>query len=161
LLFPANFCGFPSDTGPRFLAIPGSSSPELHPLFRVLNHFAPARHPQASDASLEVTLSPSRHWYAESTHQLLSQASLRSALSVSHTLDGLLLSILWRLISSPYHVRDSLFRGLLPTASRLNSSPSLLPSCRFPRSPAVGLPHLHQIAKLVFRVLIQLPIRCH
>jgi hypothetical protein len=36
---------------------------------------------------------------------------LRSALSVLHALDGLLLLAPWRLVSSSCHVRDSLFRG--------------------------------------------------
>jgi hypothetical protein len=47
---------------------------------------------------------------------------LRSAHSVSHTLDGLLLPALCELVSSRYHVRDSLFRGLSPAASQIDSS---------------------------------------
>jgi len=44
--------GLPSDTGPRSLAITGSSSPELGPLSRVRHRFSPAWLPQQSDTSL-------------------------------------------------------------------------------------------------------------
>jgi hypothetical protein len=55
--------------------------------------------------------SPSRHLLAESTYRQSSQLCLRSVLSVSRALDGLLLHKLCGSISPHYHVRDSLFRG--------------------------------------------------
>jgi len=55
--------------------------------------------------------SPSRHLLAESTYRQGTQPHLRSVLSVSHALDGLLLHKLCGPISSHCHVRDSLFRG--------------------------------------------------
>jgi hypothetical protein len=51
--------------------------------------------------------------------------ALRSALGVSHTLDGLLSPRPRGLVSSHYHVRDSPFRGLFPPPGRPDSS-----SCR-------------------------------
>jgi hypothetical protein len=48
--------GFPGNVGPRFLAITGSSSPELLLLFRVRSCLLPARCPRAPGASLGVFL---------------------------------------------------------------------------------------------------------
>jgi hypothetical protein len=67
LLFPTSLCGLPSDTGPRSLAIPGSSSHELRLLSRVRSCSAPARGPQAPRSSPGVADSPSRHELEEST----------------------------------------------------------------------------------------------
>jgi hypothetical protein len=61
-----------------------------------------------------------------------------SALSVSHALDGFSLFVSYGLVSSRYHVRDSLFRGFPHCLAELlfgNSSPlgigdlRLQPSC--------------------------------
>jgi hypothetical protein len=73
--------------------------------------------------------SPSRHQHPESTTQQASRACLRSALSVSHALDGLLLSIPRGLISSHCHVRDSLFRGF-PRCQADPTHRRAVPSCR-------------------------------
>jgi hypothetical protein len=88
---------------------------------------------RASSASPGVTVSPSRHQYEKSTLRQVSQTCLCSVLNVSRAHDGLLLFAPCRLISSPYHVRDSLFRGLLPIISRPDSSPArtLLPFTPF------------------------------
>jgi hypothetical protein len=67
--------------------------------------------------------SPSRRQHPESTCDELSHAHLCSALSVSHALDGLLLCVPCELVSSHYHVRDSLFRGFSPQPSHRDSSP--------------------------------------
>jgi len=62
---------------------------------------------------------PSRHQHRQSTSRPTSQVDLRSALSVSHAPDGLLLPTPCELVSSRSHVRGSLFRGFGPTTSRL------------------------------------------
>lgn len=64
-------------------------------------------------------LPPSRHQQGQFTSRPTSQVDLRSALSVSHTPDGLLLPIPRELVSSRSHVRGCLFRGFGPTTSRL------------------------------------------
>jgi hypothetical protein len=73
---------------------------------------------------------------------------LRSAHSVSHTLDGLLLQIPRGLVSSHSHVRDSLFRGFSRCQAGLVSSTSrtLMPLATFtyqrvaPLAPAPATP---------------------
>jgi hypothetical protein len=73
-----------------------------------------------------------------------STARLRSAHSVSHALDGLLLSSPCRLISSYSHVRDSPFRGFV----RCLASPPRrrpLPSCRWCCSSTGRLPSRGQL----------------
>jgi hypothetical protein len=59
---------------------------------------------------------------------------LRSALSVSHALDGLLLTARCGLVSSRYHFRDSLYRGFPRCSAVPDSSPgrALLPFCCAP-----------------------------
>lgn len=65
--------------------------------------------------------SSSRRRSSESTCRRASQARLRSAHSVSHALDGLLLAESCRSISLCCHVQDSA-SGLLPRPSRTTSS---------------------------------------
>jgi len=60
----------------------------------------------------------SRRQPSESTVRWASQAHLRSALSVSHALDGLLLARPCRLVSSCCHVQASRSRGFLPRPDR-------------------------------------------
>jgi len=64
-------------------------------------------------------LPSSRHQREQSTSRLASQATLRSAHSVSHAPDGLLLLTPCELVSSRSHGQGSLFRGFGPTTSRL------------------------------------------
>jgi hypothetical protein len=77
----------------------------------------------------------SRHQPCESTYRRASQAHLRSALSVSRALDGLLLALPCRLVSSCCHVQVSRSRGFLPRTSRTTSSvarpssPLAAPAC--------------------------------
>ena len=130
LLFPTDLCGIPDHTVPRSLAIPGSSSQKLRPLFRVHRCSAPVRCPQTPSTSPGVSGSPSRHQLAESTWQQVSQVCLSSAHSVSHALDGLLLPEPCELISSHCHVRDSLFRGSPQQPANL-AHHQLVPSCRW------------------------------
>jgi hypothetical protein len=123
LLFPASPCGFPSDIGPRLLASPGSSSRELLLLYRVLTCFEPARRdrgPPSAFHGVSSLLSDIR-----ATSPLTGKAPtprLRSAHSVSHTLDGLLLVSLCGLVSSHYHFRDLPYRGFPPCSAVPNSS---------------------------------------
>ena len=95
-----------------------------------MNPFAVRRPPTPSLGFLPS----SRHQREQSTSRLASQASLRSAHSVSHAPDGLLLLTPCELVSSRSHVQGSLFRGFGPTTSRLRSSRSraLSPFTTFP-----------------------------
>jgi hypothetical protein len=144
LPFPTDLCGIPGHTGPRSLAIPGSSSHELRALFRVRSYLAPVRFPQISNSSPGVE---TLHRGKSSRSKLGSRfpkACLSSVLSVSHALDGLLLPEPYGLVSSHYHVRDSLFRGFPQQPAKL-AHHQLVPSCRWYHSPATRLPHSHQI----------------
>jgi hypothetical protein len=131
-LFPGRLRGLLADAGPRSLALPGSSSPELAPLFRVLP--AGTCTPLARRAPSLRFLPPSRHHSGESTCRQASQSRLCSALSVSHALDGLLLTEPCELVSSRSHVRGSLLRGF-PRRSAALARHQPLPSCRYRRAP--------------------------
>jgi hypothetical protein len=143
LVFPPDLRGFPSDTGPRFLAIPGSSFHELRLLYRVRHRFSPARRPQPTSSSLG-SRSPSRHESVGSTYRWVSQAQLRSALSVSHTLDGLLPLEPCGLISSHCHVRDSV-SGIFPSNQPAWLITSPCPHAVKRLSPAAELPLPRQL----------------
>jgi hypothetical protein len=83
--------------------------------------------------------SPSRHPPAESTFAVLHPGPLRSALDVSHVLDGLLLCRSRGFVSPRSHVRDSLSRGFASrSAVRARRSP--WPPRRYEVPPAVGRP---------------------
>jgi hypothetical protein len=102
----------------------GSSSHELVPSseYTVTSHLLSARKRLAPSLGLLRLLRDTSTW-----SPLTGSAPtpcLCSAPSVFHALDGLLLLAPCGLVSSHYHVRDSLFRGLLPAASRLDSSPT-------------------------------------
>jgi hypothetical protein len=126
--------GFPFDTGPRLLALPGSSSPDLaatseyYPLYTCTSALASVRLPWGS-------VPPSRHQHRASTSAGNPTSRLRSALSVSHALDGLLRSLPCRLVSSRCRVRGSLLRGL-PRPSAALARRQAVPSWRPRRSPA-------------------------
>jgi hypothetical protein len=134
LLFPALPSRFSPDTGPRSLAFPGSSSPELtatseyYPLYTCTVALAPVRLPWGF-------VPPSRHQHRESTTAGNPTFRLRSALSVSHALDGLLLSLPRGLVSSRCRVRGSLLRGF-PRPSAALAHHQAVPSWRSLRSPA-------------------------
>jgi hypothetical protein len=150
-----------STAGPRSLASPGSSFHELHLSYRVrtalnLPRTSPCRAPSLGSPS------PSRHQLEESTLERASQVSLsRSALSVSHALDGLLLFEPCGFVSPRSHVRDSPFRGFLPLPSRTASSATraLLPfDCSLlPPSCPVG----SRSTSPAFRALFRAAIRSH
>lgn len=100
---------------------------------------SPVRGPQTSDTSPGVIVSPSRHQLLESTLRQASQTCLCSARSVLHALDGFLLPEPCRLVSSCYHVRDSLIRGFSQRPARL-AHHQPMPSCRWRLFPAKELP---------------------
>jgi hypothetical protein len=126
--------GLPADTGPRSLALPGSSSPELtatseyNPLYTCTSARASVRLPWGS-------CPPSRHQHRESTCAGNPTSRLGSALSVSHALDGFLLSLPRGLVSSRSRVRGSLLRGF-PRLSAALARRQAVPSWRPLRSPA-------------------------
>ena len=107
---------------------------------------SPARCPRALGAFLEVsfpfaTLACGVH-YSPGSH-----TRLRSALSVSHALDGLLLLTPCGLVSSHCHVRDSLFRGF-PCCQAGSPHRRVVPSCRYRVSPHDELPRRCQFHSL-------------
>ena len=67
---------------------------------------------------------PSRQQYWESTSRRASLSRLRSALSVSHALDGLLLPVPGGLVSSHTPRASFALQGFSPTLSRPGSSPA-------------------------------------
>jgi len=89
-----------------------------------------------------------------------SNTHLRSALSVSHALDGLRLSLPWRLVSSSSHVQDSPFRGFARCPGRPPRRRSV-PSCRCAPlvSPESCLPDSNSWSP-AFRALLQTATRC-
>jgi hypothetical protein len=127
-LFPGDLCGIPSDAVPRSLAIPGSSSREFRPLYRVLLPLTCPAPEGAELPPLGLPLSIATSVYG--VHLSIDFPTyLRSARGVSRALDGLLPLTPCRLISSHCHVRDSLFRGFPRQLSRLtftNRSPHVV-----------------------------------
>jgi hypothetical protein len=120
-------CGFPLMPSPVPLRAPSSSSPELFPLFRVRPdcHLPEHRSIQTPPrVRLPIATAACRVHQPASFH-----TRLRSALGVSHTLDGLLLHTPCGLISSHSHVRDSHFRGF-PRCQAGLPHRQPMPSCR-------------------------------
>jgi hypothetical protein len=120
--------GFPRIPGgstpcvvPRSLARTGSSSRELGLLFRVRTA-SNLPHTRMCEAPPMGFCSQSRYQPRRSTCERDPSPALRSALGVSHTLDGLRPPRPRGLVSSHNHVRDSPFRGLFPPPSRTDSS---------------------------------------
>jgi hypothetical protein len=92
--------------------------------FRVCDHCRPVRitrkHP---NTTREVSSPIATSRFRVHLRTGLPRSNSRSALSVSRTLDGLLLAILCELISFRYHVGFTL-QGFSPLPSQLDSSPS-------------------------------------
>jgi hypothetical protein len=87
-----------------------------------------------------------------------SQAHLRSAPSVSHALDGLLLAAPCRLVSSCCHVQVSRSRGFRPRTSRTTSSVAA-PSAPLAPSACHRLPGNASRRRVDLEVLIRSEIR--
>jgi len=119
--FHARPDGITSCVVPRLLAKTGSSSPELGLLFRVRTASClPAARMQRAPPM--GSRSQSRYQPGDPLACRAPSPALRSALGVSHTLDGLLSPRPCGLVSSRNHVRDSPFRGFLPPLGRRASS---------------------------------------
>jgi len=159
LLFPAGPCGFRSATVPRSLASSSSSSRALTVSSESVIVPNPSCAPKHSRQP-----SPSFFPHRDNSGANLltgefSTTHLCSVLSVSHTLDGLLLASPCRLISSRSHVLDSPLRGFPRCpAGRLVDDPCPL------AVRSVRLPHCCQSGadsrNPVFRALLQAAIRC-
>ena len=126
--FPADPRGIPGSTVPRTLASTGSSSPGLASSSEI-QPLSPAYRAHAVGASLGVPPLHRDISAEESTWRQGSRPHLCSAPSVSHALDGFLLSTPCRLVSSGCHVRGSLFRGFSRWPARWARRPPV-PSCR-------------------------------
>jgi hypothetical protein len=159
LLFPADPCGFHFAAVPRSLASSSSSSHTLTVSSESVIVPNPSRAPRHSRQP-----SPSFFPLRDISKASLlvsefSTARLCSALSVSHALDGLLLALPCRLISSRSHVLDSPLRGF----SRCPAS-RLVDDCCPPVVSSVRLPHCCQSGansrNPAFRALLQAAIRC-
>jgi len=157
--FPARPGGSTFRAVPRLLAKVGSSSPELGLLYRVrtVSNLPPARMRGAPPMGFR---SQSRHQPQRSTCGRGPTPALRSALGVSHALDGFRPLLPCGLVSSHCHVRDSPFRGLLPPPSRSASSTArallslTTSSCR-------ELPRDSSADDLASRALIRVAIRSY
>jgi hypothetical protein len=129
-LFPAELRGLTSSPAPVLSRV------RVHPLVRstssseyLLIHTRPSTsRPRAPSLGFR---SQSRPQHPESTIRRASHAHLRSALSVSRALDGLLLCLPCGLVSSHCHVRDSLLRGF-PRCQVDPTRRRAVPSCRLP-----------------------------
>jgi len=125
---PRRRCGFPRvPVAPRPVSSPVSLRKRVHPLVSLASssECVPLRTcpSHGCEERLPWGLVPNRDI---SRGDPLANGdpnpALRSALGVSHTLDGLLSPRPGELVSSHYHVRDSPFRGLFPPPGRPDSS---------------------------------------
>jgi hypothetical protein len=123
-LFPAGPCGLPFDAGPFSDEGKGSSSHEFRSATEYVTgpHPLSVRRPKATYLEVSFLIATSTDWVQLTLHIPVQP---RSALGVSHTLDGFIPGQSCGLISFHSHVQDSLYRG-------------------FPRYQA-GLPHRHPV----------------
>jgi hypothetical protein len=127
-LFPAELRGLTSSPAP----VPFRD--RVHPLVRFTSsseywHLQSRPRPSRVSSTFLGVPFPIATSASRVHHSIGSQAYLRSALSVSHALDGLLLLLPCGLISSHCHVRDSLFRGF-PRCQADPTCRRAVPSCR-------------------------------
>jgi hypothetical protein len=155
--FPARPTGSTFCAVPRSLARSGSSSPELCPLFRVRSASSLPHARMRRAPSLRFP-SPSRHQQQRSTCERGPTLVLRSALGVSHALDGFRPLPPRGLVSSHNHVRDSPFRGLFPPPSRTVSSTAAA-LLSLPIGPCPELPRDVSSGGLAFRAFFRVAIR--
>jgi hypothetical protein len=121
--FQLTLAVFPVTPSPAILRKTGSSSRQLRFLSRVRSCRGPAGRPQSADHLPCGFSPPSRQQLEESTSGGHSKFHHRSALGVSHALDGLLLLEPGRLVSSGTPRPRFALQGLSPTLSRADSSP--------------------------------------
>lgn len=123
-LFPDDPRGIPADAVPRSLTIPGSSSRELSLSYRVCCCLLPVSRSQSTNAFPGVLLLHRDTSTRSPLTGSLSISCLRSAHSVSHTLDGLLLPVPGGLVSSHTPRARFALQGFSLTLSRPDSSPA-------------------------------------
>jgi len=160
--FPTGLCGLPSDTVPRFLAITGSSSRRLHPLFRV----HPASHLPALAGPYRLP-TPSMRFlfsFATSTHRVHKQQGSQTLAS------GPPAAFLTLSTGYPSVHLVGLFH---PTATSKILSSGAFPGNQLPSSSLGHCPHsvrvnlLHlgepkctRSRRAAYKALLRLPIRC-
>lgn len=141
-LFPADLCGLPATPAPVPSLVRVHPLTSLAPSSESLSPLAGpwTLRPRSSSPGVSFPIATS----TEAVHLWrVSRAHLRSALDVSHVLDGLLLLRPCGLISSHSHVRDSLFRGF-PHHPAAPAHRRNVPSCRLAPVPATGFPQQRQ-----------------
>ena len=154
--FQPDLRGFPFDTGPRSLALPGSSSPELpaSPESYLLHTCTPL----ARRAPSLGFLPPSRHQHRESTFggnpaPTFVPSSAFPTLSTACS-SRYLAGLFHPAATSEVHSSGA-FPDCQPSWLVARSCPLDVRFARLPRASSVL-----QLASLVFRALIRPPVRC-
>jgi hypothetical protein len=149
--------GLPSLPAPA-LSRTGSFSHELCVHFRdQLTCHPPVQRATGISPGVSFPFATSAH----GVHLPLSfQTQLRSALSVSHTLDGLLLPVPSWVCFVPQPRPGFHFRGF-PCRSADSSHRRLVPSCRYRRPPAAEYLDSAGSRQPAFRVFIRAAVRCY
>jgi hypothetical protein len=156
--FPAGSWGPHCATVPRAIVKSrGSSSRGLHsPL--ACHRATPAKAPQDLSTSHGVALPIAASENRVHSREKLPRLPLRSALRVSHPLDGLRPSLPCGLVSCRSHVRDSPYRGF-PSRAAVPAFRQAEPSCRCRASPT-NLAARASSARPDFRASRHPGIRC-
>jgi hypothetical protein len=134
---PASPSSFPKGPRSSIVRRPPLLSQRVHPLVSFVSPSECTHHTRPAHSSRAPplgSLPPLRHQRGESTLASV-PSSLRSALRVSHPLDGFLLAPPCGSISPRSHIRGSLFRGF-PSAAAAPPRRGPLPSGRFTAPPA-------------------------
>jgi LSD1 subclass zinc finger protein len=157
-LFPESLSGITSPPAPGLLrdrvhpSMSFTSPTEIEPLRTCPRTFARGRLPWGFVPHRDIN----RTSPLASEHP---KPTLRSALGVSHALDGLLLILPCGFISPRCHVRDSPSRGFLPLPSQSTSSVprALLPvsGCRLPPSYPSGASSTRPVCRALIRAAIR------
>jgi len=162
LRFLADLCGFPSDTVPRFLAITGSSSRRLNPLFRVhpASHLPTLIGPYKSqNAFHEVGF-----FFATSTHRIhKQQGSHTLALgppAAFLTLSTGYASVHLAGLFHPATTSKILFSGAFPGNQQPSSSLGHCPHNVHVSFLHLGEPKRSRSRRAAYKALLRLPIRC-
>jgi hypothetical protein len=143
-VFPPGLHGLPCDTGPRLLALTGSSSQQLLLHFRAQSPIVTRSPAEADELPPPRSRPPSRHQYQGSTCGRFLSSCLGSARSVSHALGGFIPLAPCRLVSSRYRVRG-LASGGFPVNQPYWLVTSRCPPAVMRRSPAIELPRSLQL----------------
>jgi hypothetical protein len=157
-LFPGCLRGIPSNAGPRSLAIPGSSSPELRLLSRVVCCLTPARRPQPPSTFLGVSISFATQ--VQGVHLATGfpvpvYVPPPAFLTLSTAYSSLYLVGLFH----PTATSEIPLQGFSPVPSRPDSSPARALLTFSPASLQPSCPACAGSRAPAFRALIQAPIR--